>query len=155
MANYFSLPLELRQQILGSAVETATSYDEAAVEEIGDPWGPLRLHLQIWRRKYADDIDDYAKLILRASIDDHMRCSYEVHSSIKEAISSRTTTTTIASYPIVYGLILNLLAVHNNVAGDLVWVLDTWAAGVDAKALLKRRYRLTRLNDLIRKLPSM
>lgn len=121
MANYFSLPLELRQQILIHAVEAAADYDDAVLQEIQEP-----RESQVLRINHSPHLKAYATMAIRASLDN--RLSWQPKSAIQQLMSTLDLQWKVTNYPVVHKLVQNLLAVNAALAGDLVWVLDTWAA---------------------------
>lgn len=120
MANYFSLPLEIRQIILAHAIAAAHILDEKNLSRIvqlqsnfaGSGLKTLllleRLHLYI---DNSSQLYYGSRLIIRIGV---------------PGISS-STTENLASHLSIYLQARKLVIANPEISGDLIWVLNTWA----------------------------
>lgn len=130
MANYLSLPLELRHQILAEAIRAASDFDDEAFSR-------FRRHSIITRPASTEADIEFNKRLKAYSNDDLKLSQMEKLPGL-----TKTTIDALNTHPAVRDLLDNLMNAHASITPDLEWVMSTWVDGFTAEELNLRLFKM-------------
>lgn len=125
MANFLSLPLELRHQILSVAVDAAEEFNTKALKVCSSN----RFLETLWSEPYPDppEFKNFKDIVTRKYKNYGRAWDQKIDPKIDEAFPDKAIHHAVASCPVVHELVQNLMMTHTSMVGDLVWVLGSWA----------------------------
>lgn len=126
MANYFSLPLEIRQQILQESFHASAEHAREGHEARRNSTVPFDQYIRAGQQKAEEWRNNFKRV-------------YDFDNTILKDVDSRSVNS-LAYCPAVYRLVENLSAAHTPIITDRGWALKAWR-----KEERKRRVRVKKL----------
>lgn len=145
MANFFSLALEIRQQILIEAFRAAAEFDKCAVDR-------MAYHRNQFRRDKAETEHVSTELVEYACNAVRISEQSKIHIRAELPLATSTTILALTSHLTVYDLRWNLLTVQFTMLNELNWVVSAWAADFTEEEVMRHKSKLMFASRFLRNL---